>query len=61
MIELLSINKRTSWRVTLSEIKKRGIEYNKNSTYEGVRGVFYGIKQKENMNFIPDGEDEEED
>jgi len=61
MIELLSINKKTSWRVTLSEIKKRGIEYNKNSTYEGVRGVFYGIKQKENMNYIIEGDDEEED
>ena len=49
--------KKYSWRLLLTEFKKRGIEYARGKMIKGKRGFFLGIKEKETIETDTEGEE----
>ena len=58
LVEAIHSSLKISWRKILTEMKNRGITYDKNTTKKGVRGVFKGIKI---IKTIHEGDEEESD
>tara|TARA_R110001606_G_scaffold9778_1_gene41922 strand:- start:1748 stop:2557 length:810 start_codon:yes stop_codon:yes gene_type:complete len=49
VFDIMKKDNKLTWRKCLTELKNRGIRYDKNTSKNGIRGVLFGIKEKETI------------